>query len=143
MSRRFSPTSLPHHSANQSPCHARNRHPDYSSPRQRLLLRKRRQAIGPRQGFWFGYDWTSANPKDVLRVSVQNSFTRDSFVALDGAGKHYELTVGPIKDAFMIVPKGNYEFSAWSFGKSVGNTKYDVAQDDRNGIKGVLVKIRP
>jgi hypothetical protein len=95
------------------------------------------------RGKGFGYDWTSANPKDVLRVSVQNSFTRDSFVALDGAGKHYELTVGPIKDAFMIVPKGNYEFSAWSFGKSVGNTKYDVGQDDRNGIKGVLVKIRP
>ena len=94
------------------------------------------------RGKGFGYEWTCPNPKEVLRVSVQNSFTRDSFLVIEGEDRHYELKVGPIRDGFIVVPKGSYKYSAWSFGDSVGNTRYKVTQDDRNGISGVLVRIR-
>ena len=95
------------------------------------------------RGPGFGYDWNGAASKEVLRVSVQNSFTRDVFVALDGEGRHYELKVGPVRDGFMIVPRGNYKYSAWSFGDSLGEIKHEVLQNDRDGISGVLVRIRP
>ena len=95
------------------------------------------------RGKGFGYDWKSDNPQGVFRVSVQNSFTRDAVVGLDGNGAHYELTVSPIGEGFMVVPKGDYKYSAWSFGRSVGETKIAMQNDERNGISGVMVKIRP
>ena len=90
-----------------------------------------------------GYTWSSDVAKDTLRVSAQNSFSQTSYVALDGSGTHYELEIGPVRDAFMIVPAGEYEFSAWTYGRSVGETKFTVTKDDRGISKGFLVQIRP
>ena len=95
------------------------------------------------RGKGFGYEWSSPSPKTVLRVSVQNSFTRDAVIAVDGEGKHYEISVGPIRDAFIVIPRGVYEYSGWSYGKSLGNTRLRIAQEERNGISGVLIQIRP
>jgi hypothetical protein len=95
------------------------------------------------RGKGFGYEWNSGNQSAILRVSVQNFFTRDSVVALDGNGRHFELCVGPVRDAYMIVPKGNYRVTAWTFGNSVGTMRFDVQKDDRNGARGVIVKIHP
>lgn len=95
------------------------------------------------RGEGFGYDWSAPNRGDLLRVAVQNSFTQTSSAALDGEGHHYELEVGPVREAFMVVPKGTYHYSAWTYGDTVGNTKYEVVKDDRDGFEGILFKIRP
>ena len=95
------------------------------------------------RGSGLGYDWTTTNPKAVLRVSVQNSFTRDAVIAVDGEGRHYEVSVGPVRDAFMVIPRGTYAYSGWSYGKSLGLTKLQVIEEERHGIAGVLLRIRP
>lgn len=95
------------------------------------------------RGHGYGYDWTSEKPESVFRVSVQNSFTRDVYVALDGGGTHYELCVGPITEGYMIVPKKDYKYSAWPSGGEVGGTKFEVIGHDVKGAKGVLIRIRP
>jgi hypothetical protein len=90
-----------------------------------------------------GQEWKPAAGVQQMRISVENSFTRKIVVFADSPQAHYELTVGPIRDRHMIVPAGTYEITAFTEGKSVGMTKLWVNPDDRNGAKGLLVKIRP
>ena len=89
-----------------------------------------------------GDDWKPTAPKQ-MRIAVENSFTRDVVLAADAPGAHYELTVGPIRERYMIVPEAEYEIRAWTQEKSTGNVKLYESPDDRNGAKGLRVKIRP
>ena len=84
----------------------------------------------------------SAGPGQ-LRVAVQNSFTREAVVICEGAAGHYEITVRPTRERYMIIPAGEYEFSAYSYGKSLGNTQLRVVPENLATSKGFLVQIRP
>ena len=95
------------------------------------------------RGKGFGYEWTPVTPKTVQRVSVQNSFTRDAVVTVDGEGKHYEISVGPIREAYIVIPRGDYDYAGWSYGKSLGNTQLRVTEQERDGMRSMLVQIRP
>ena len=95
-------------------------------------------AYGPE----LGQEWAPAGPKQ-MRISVENYFTRDIVVQADAPGRHYELTVGPIRQRHMIVPEAKYEITAYTREKSTGTTQLWVDVDDRNGAKGLWVKIRP
>jgi hypothetical protein len=78
-----------------------------------------------------------------MRITAENSFTRDVVVMADAPGAHYELTVGPIRERYMIVPEATYDIQAMTREKNTGNVKLYVSPDDRNGAKGLRVKIRP
>ena len=95
-------------------------------------------AYGPE----LGQEWVPTGPKQ-MRISVENYFTRDIVVQADAPGLHYELTVGPIRKRYMIVPEAKYEITAYTREKSTGTTQLWVNADDRNGAKGLWVKIRP
>jgi hypothetical protein len=94
-------------------------------------------------GDGLGQEWVPAGEAPLLRISVQNSFTRDVIVRADAPGSHYELTVGPIRERYMIVPLGKYDISAVTKERDTGNTKLWVNPDDRGKAKGLLVKVRP
>jgi hypothetical protein len=94
-------------------------------------------------GAHLGQDWKPPAGAKQLRIAVQNSFTRDVIVYADAPGAHYELTVSPISERYMIVPEAKYEISATTEGQSTGMTRLWVEPDNRNGGKGFLVKIRP
>jgi hypothetical protein len=89
-----------------------------------------------------GDDWKPA-ASGQMRIAVENSFTRDVVLSATAPGKYYELTVGPIRERYMIVPEAAYEIQAWTQEKKTGNVKLYVTGDDRNGAKGLRVKIRP
>jgi len=89
-----------------------------------------------------GQEWVPTGPKQ-MRISVENFFTRDVVVLADAPGAHYELTVGPIRKRHMIIPEAKYEVKAYTEERSTGIMKLYVQEDDRNGAKGLWVKIRP
>ncbi len=89
-----------------------------------------------------GQDWKPTAPKQ-MRIAVENYFTRDVVVQADAPGFHYELTVGPIRRRHMIVPEAGYRIEAYAAGDTAGNVQLFVDKDDRNGAKGLWVKIRP
>ena len=93
-------------------------------------------------GDGLGQEWAPAKPH-LLRISAENYFTRDVVVRADAPGLHYELTIGPIRQRFMVVPDEKYEITAYAAGDTAGNVKLFVDRDDRNGGKGLWVKIRP
>ena len=41
----------------------------------------------------------------LMRISVENYFTRDVVVHADAPGLHYELTVGPVRQRYMVIPR--------------------------------------
>jgi hypothetical protein len=63
-------------------------------------------------------------------------------VQVDGDGKHYELTVGPVRKRFMIVPEAEYTVKAFTQEKSAGMNFLHVDKIQENGAKGLHVKIR-
>ena len=89
-----------------------------------------------------GDDWKPAAPGQ-MRIAVENSFTRDVVLSATAPGKYYELTVGPIRERYMIVPEETYAIQAWTPQEQTGNVKLYVTADDRNGARGLRVKIRP
>ena len=93
-------------------------------------------------GDGLGQEWAPAKPH-LLRISAENYFTRDVVVHADAPGLHYELTIGPIRKRFMVVPDEKYEITAFADGDTAGNVKLSVDRDDRNGGKGLWVKVRP
>jgi len=92
-------------------------------------------------GKGLGQEWTGAPGQ--MRISAQNFFTRDVVIHADAPDAHYELTVGPIRERHMIVPEAKYEIQAFTKEKSTGMMKLYIDPDDRNGAKGLWVKIRP
>lgn len=88
-----------------------------------------------------GQDWAGAPGQ--MRISGQNFFTRDVVIYADDPGARYELTVGPIRERYMIVPEAKYEITAFTPEKSTGVMQLYADKDDRNGAKGLWVKIRP
>ena len=93
-------------------------------------------------GDGLGQEWQPTGPKQ-LRLSAENFFTRDVVVIAEAPGLHYELTIGPIRQRHMIIPAEKYEITAYADGDTAGNVKLHVDPDDRNGGKGLWVKIRP
>ena len=93
-------------------------------------------------GSELGQDWQPTGPGQ-MRISVENYFTRDAVVNADAPGAHYELTVGPVRRRYMIIPEAKYQITAYTEERSTGMTKLWVNSDDRNGAKGLWVKIRP
>ena len=89
-----------------------------------------------------GEDWTPAAPKQ-MRIACENYFTRDVVVQADAPGVHYEMTVGPIRKRYMIVPEAKYEIKAYTEERSTGLMHLYVNANDKNGAKGLHVKIRP
>jgi hypothetical protein len=94
-------------------------------------------------GDGLGQDWKPTGAAPQMRIAAQNFFTRDVIVYADAPGVHYEMTVGPIRERYMIVPLGKYEITATTRGNSAGMSKLWVDPDDRGAAKGLLVKIRP
>jgi hypothetical protein len=88
-----------------------------------------------------GQDWKPTAPKQMC-ISAENYFTRDVVVHADAPGAHYELTVGPVRKRYMIVPEARYEIKAFTEERSTGNNFLWVSPDDHNGAKGLRVKIR-
>lgn len=89
-----------------------------------------------------GLEWSAPAGSKQMRISVENYFTRDVVVEADAPGLHYELTVGPIRKRYMIVPEAEYKITAYTEERSAGINKLYVIPDDRNGAKGLRVKIR-
>jgi hypothetical protein len=88
-----------------------------------------------------GREWTPAGPGQ-LRIGVENYFTRDVIVMADAPGVHYELTVGPIRERYMIVPEGKYEVTAVTKERNTGMMRLHVDPEDIAGAKGLRVQIR-
>ena len=93
-------------------------------------------------GDGLGQEWAPAKPH-TMRISAENYFTRDVVIHADAPGLHYELTIGPIRQRFMVVPDEKYEITAYAAGDTAGNVTLHVDRDDRNGGKGLWIKIRP
>jgi len=93
-------------------------------------------------GDGLGQDWKPTAPKQ-MRIAGENYFTRDVVIQADAPGLHYELTVGPIRKRHMIVPEAKYEIKAYTEERSTGLMKLYTQGDDRNGAKGIWVRIRP
>ena len=89
-----------------------------------------------------GQDWNPPAGAQQLRIGAENYFTRDVVVVAIATGLHYELTVGPIRKRYMIVPDAHYEITAYTHGDT-GMVKLEVDEDNRHGAKGLWVKIRP
>ena len=89
-----------------------------------------------------GREWKPSAPKQ-MRISVENYFTRDVVVTAAAPGLHYELTVGPVRRRYMIVPAEKYEITAVADGDTAGNVHLHVDPDDLNGARNLWVKIRP
>ena len=88
-----------------------------------------------------GREWTPA-AAGQMRIAVENYFTRDVIVMADGPRAHYELSVGPIRERYMIVPEGKYEITAVTPTQKTGNMRLHVDPEDINGAKGLRVQIR-
>lgn len=93
-------------------------------------------------GDGLGQDWRPPPGAKQMRISVENYFTRDVVVLADAPGLHYELTVGPIRKRYVIVPDADYKVTAYTEERSTGNNFLYVDRDDRNGARALLVKIR-
>ena len=93
-------------------------------------------------GDGLGQDWRPPAGAAQMRISVENFFTRDVVVLADAGPAHYELTVGPIRQRYMIVPAADYKIRAYTEERSTGMNFLYVNPDDRNGARGLLVKIR-
>jgi len=93
-------------------------------------------------GDGLGQEWTPPAAGQQMRISVENYFTRDVVVLANAPGLHYELTVGPIRKRYMIVPEAEYKITAYTEERSTGLNFLYVNPDDRNGAKGLWVKIR-
>jgi len=92
-------------------------------------------------GDGLGQEWTPAAPKQ-MRIAIENYFTRDVTVTADAPGAHYEMTVGPIRKRYMIVPEADYKLEAYTEERSTGIMKLYEQPDNRNGARGVWLKIR-
>ncbi len=88
-----------------------------------------------------GRDWKPATPGQ-MRIAVENYFTRDVVVVAEAPGAHYELTVGPIRERYMIVPEAKYEITASTEERSTGMMRLHIDPEDIAGAKGVRVQIR-
>jgi hypothetical protein len=93
-------------------------------------------------GDGLGQEWKPTGPKQ-MRIAGENYFTRDVVIQADAPGLHYELTVGPIRKRYMIVPEAKYEIKAYTEERSTGLMKLYQQGDDRNGAKAIWVRIRP
>jgi len=93
-------------------------------------------------GDGLGQDWRPPAGGKQMRVSVENYFTRDVVVVAEAPGRRFELTVGPIRKRYMIIPEDQYQISAFTEERSTGLNYLYVSPDDRNGAKGLWVKIR-
>ena len=93
-------------------------------------------------GDGLGKEWRPPTGGGQMRICVENFFTRDVVVTAVGGNQHFELTVGPIRKRFMIVPEADYKISAVTEEKSTGNNYLYVDKILENGAKGLHVKIR-
>ena len=93
-------------------------------------------------GDGIGRGWHPPPGEKQMRIAVENSFTRDVLVQADAPGMHYEITVRPVRDRYMIVPEAKYEIKASTEGHSTGLNYLYVMPDDGDGFKGLRVKIR-
>jgi hypothetical protein len=93
-------------------------------------------------GDGLGKEWRPPAGGGQMRICAENYFTRDVVVQADGGGKHFELTVGPVRKRFMIVPEAEYEIKAYTEEMSAGITRLYVDKVQENGAKGLHVKIR-
>ncbi len=83
----------------------------------------------------------SAGPGQ-LRVAVQNSFTREAVVICEGPTGHYEITVRPTRERYMIIPAGEYEFTAYTYGREIGGIRLNPIPENLGASKGFYVQIR-
>ena len=98
------------------------------------------------RGSGLGEEWTfQGDPSSVMRVSVQNSFTRDVYVDLSASGATYQLIVGPIRERFMVIPKKDYDIKVRTNGPSSDPDYIHYYRSDtlKNGISGIFLRIRP
>ena len=93
-------------------------------------------------GDGLGKEWRPPAGGGQMRICCENYLTRDVVIQADGGGRHYELTVGPVRKRFMIVPEGEYEIKAFTEEKSAGMNNLYVDKIQENGAKGLHVKIR-
>jgi len=93
-------------------------------------------------GDGLGKEWRPPAGGGQMRICCENYFTRDVVVQADGSGRHYELTVGPVRKRFMIVPEAEYQIKAYTEEKSAGMNYLYVDKIQENGAKGLHVKIR-
>ena len=93
-----------------------------------------------------GEGWSyQGSASSVWIVAVQNSFTRDVTVDIRSSSAAYQLIVGPVRDRFIVIPKGDYDIKVSTLGRSsVARYIHFYEQKTlRNGIAGVLLKVRP
>lgn len=90
-----------------------------------------------------GDDWKppAGSPK-LTCIAIENYFTRDVTVEATGGGKHYVVTVGPVRKSYVIVPDVKYEIKAWTEERSTGGNFLHVTPFTRNGMNGLWVRIR-
>jgi hypothetical protein len=93
-------------------------------------------------GDGLGQEWTPPAGGKQMRIAVENYFTRDVLVVANAPGLHYELTVGPIRKRYMIVPEAEYEIKASTEERSTGMNYLYVTPEENNGAKCLHVKIR-
>lgn len=90
-----------------------------------------------------GADWKPSAPGQMM-ITAQNLFTRDVVIVALAPGKHYEMTVGPIRERYMIVPDAKYKIEAWTGEKRAsGVVHLYVGFDKHDGYNAIPVKIRP
>jgi hypothetical protein len=93
-------------------------------------------------GDGLGKEWRPPAGGGQMRICCENYFTRDVVVQADGGGKHFEMTVGPVRKRFMIVPEADYQIKAYTEEKSAGMNNLYVDKIQENGANGLHVKIR-
>ena len=93
-----------------------------------------------------GEGWTyQGDATSVLLVAVQNSFTRDVTVDLRTSSAEYQLIEGPVRERFIVIPKGDYDIKVSTLGPSsvAGYIHFYQEKTLRNGLAGLLLKVRP
>ncbi|HUJ45136.1 MAG TPA: hypothetical protein VLW52_16195 [Opitutaceae bacterium] len=98
------------------------------------------------RGDGLGETWVDAGQRpNLVMYAVRNSYTRDILFALESSGAHYELVVGPVRERFMVVPKGDYQIRIATSGSSAVEDyiHYYPEPCARHGVQGILIKVRP
>ncbi len=90
------------------------------------------------RGTGLGQEWSPSGPNQ-MRIAVKNSLTGTFVVRIDSSKAHFELTVGPKEERYMIVPLAEYKFFVFNGQKSAGNNY--IFDDDHNGAKGLVLDI--
>lgn len=60
-----------------------------------------------------GESWNPSAPGQ-MRIAAYNLFTQDVVITAVAPGKHYELTVGPIRQRYLVLPRADYEIRVWT-----------------------------